>query len=78
MSKKECEDNLQSTYESEIDGRLLDGLLPHHEEWIGNKFLNVYSHFCKSPLNTTKKFYDEGLKLWTKLDKIAAYDKCNQ
>lgn len=78
MSKQECQDNLRSTYETEIDGRLLDGLLPHHEEWVGNKFLDVYSHFCKDSLNTTKQFYDEGLKLWDKLDKISAYDKCNQ
>lgn len=78
MSKEECQDNLKSTYETEIDGRLLDGLLPHHEEWVGNKFLDVYSHFCKGSLNTTQGFYSEGLKLWTKLEKISAYDKCNQ
>ena len=78
MSEQECHDDLRSTYETEIDGRLLDGLLPHHEEWVGNKFLDVYSHFCKGNIKSTKEFYVEGLKLWSKLEKIAAYDKCNQ
>jgi hypothetical protein len=29
-------------YEENIDGRIIDGILPFQEKYIGNSFLNVY------------------------------------
>lgn len=78
IKKKDCKQTLQQTYESEIDGRMLDGLLPNQDKYLGNKFMSVYSQFCKGNIKNKRQMYLNGLELQSKLEKIAAYDKCNQ
>lgn len=66
-------------YEDNIEGRLLDGLLPFSEKYLGNSYIDVYNYFCR-PVNTTStvsQLYSTGLELQQKLDKIIDYDKCN-
>ena len=40
--------------------------------------MSVYSQFCKGDIKTTRQMYLSGIELQSKLEKIAAYDKCNQ
>jgi hypothetical protein len=52
-----CSSDLQNLYEDSIDGRLLDGLLPFQEKYVGNSYIDVYSYFCKNKpqeINTVK------------------------
>lgn len=77
QKKKECKQNLQQTYEASIEGRQLDGLLPKQDKYLGNKFMSVYSHFCKGNIKSTRQMYLSGLELQSKIEKVSAYDKCN-
>lgn len=74
-----CQSDLQNLYEEQIDGRVLDGLLPFQEKYIGNSYIDVYKYFCKPKpdVKSVKQMYTVGLELQQKLDKIIDYDRCN-
>lgn len=64
-------------YESQIDGRMIDGLMPFQDKYIGNKYINIYDQYCKGDISVVKDMYNTGLNLQLKLEKIKTYDKCN-
>jgi len=71
-------------YEDNIEGRLLDGLVPFQEKYMGNSYIDVYNYFCRSAeaagsngVSDVNQLYNTGLELQQKLDKIIDYDKCN-
>jgi len=47
-NKIKCQPTLQSMYEDSIEGRLLDGLLPFQEKYLGNSYIDVYNYFCRT------------------------------
>jgi len=50
-SSSSCAPDLQNLYEDKIDGRVLDGLLPFQEKYVGNQYIDVYSYFCRTKQN---------------------------
>ena len=66
--KGKCQSDLQNLYEEQIDGRMLDGLLPFQEKYVGNSYIDVYKYFCRSKpesanIKNVKQMYTIGLEL---------------
>lgn len=70
-------------YDYSAGPRLLDGIMPFQEWYLGNTYIDVYNYFCRKTsdndfvIKDVKQMYTTGLELQQKLDKIIDYDKCN-
>jgi len=82
-STAKCKSNLQGMYDDNVEGRLIDGIMPFQEKYLGNSYIDVYDYFCRinaeeePVVSNVPAMYQTGLELQQKLDKIMDYDKCN-